>query len=548
MQEGRLDYWLKLFIIFSAYFITARIGLSIDAVSGFATLVWPPAGIALAALLIWGKNYWPAVALGALTANLLNGAPLLVGVGISTGNTLEALLGAYLLTRFVGFNRSLERVNDVLGLVLLAGLVSTSVAATIGTTSLYIGDIVTAETYNPTWIAWWVGDILGVLIVAPLILVWKGQILRALKSELLIKAIIIAICLIIASVLIIKASFWVDAEPFTFTYLIYPFLIWLALRFGQRGNVSAVFVVSVVAIWSTIMDFDTISGQKLSQTLLLFQIFMGITAATFMTMAAVVAEHERSLKHQQRLIQKAAILKKQRARLMDLNQAKDEFIGLASHQLRTPATGVKQYVGMLLDNYAGKLMRPQRAILRKAYDCNEREIQIINELLAIAQIDAGDISLNIEKFDLTQLVSDVLESHSVFLKSRRQTVSLKHAKRNFFVLADKARLKMVIENIIDNASKYSPKKSHIEIIINKYDGIFSIAVRDDGVGIAKKDISKLFKKFSRVDNPFSLDVGGSGLGLYLAKKIMTLHGGTIDVSSQVGQGSVFTIALPLKSR
>jgi integral membrane sensor domain MASE1 len=213
MKEGRLDYGVKLLVIFAAYFINAQIGLSIDAVSGFATLVWPPAGIALASLLIWGRHYWPAIALGALTANLLNGAPLPVGLGISVGNTLEALLGAYLLTRFVGFNRSLERVIDVLGLVLLAGLASTSVAATIGTTSLYLGDIVTSETYNSTWVAWWVGDILGVLIVAPLILVWKGHISRALKSPLLLRSIIITVCLIAASALIIKASFWVGAEP-----------------------------------------------------------------------------------------------------------------------------------------------------------------------------------------------------------------------------------------------------------------------------------------------------------------------------------------------
>src|SRR4030095_9871766 len=131
-MSGRLKYASKLAILIIAYFVTARIGLSLDAVGGFATLVWPPSGIALAALLIFGYRYWPGITIAAFLVNLVTGAPPLVALGIAVGNTLEPLLGAYLLNRFTGLHHSLDRLKDVIGLVVFAAIVSTSVSATIG--------------------------------------------------------------------------------------------------------------------------------------------------------------------------------------------------------------------------------------------------------------------------------------------------------------------------------------------------------------------------------------------------------------------------------
>ena len=125
-----------------------------DAVSGFATLVWPPSGLSLAALLIFGPRLWPGVFAGAFIANLLTGAPLLVALGLGTGNTLEAVLAVYALRRIPGFEESLERVVDVVGLILLAAALSTMVSATIGVLSLHLGGIVSAGQLGETWRAW----------------------------------------------------------------------------------------------------------------------------------------------------------------------------------------------------------------------------------------------------------------------------------------------------------------------------------------------------------------------------------------------------------
>src|SRR5881396_1152955 len=127
-----MSYVIRVGTLFVVYFSTAKLGLMMDAVSGFATLVWPPTGISLAALLLFGYRYWPAVLVGALATNLLAGAPALVALAIAAGNTLEALAGTYTLRRIPGFRTQLDRVRDVIAFLVLAALASTAVSATIG--------------------------------------------------------------------------------------------------------------------------------------------------------------------------------------------------------------------------------------------------------------------------------------------------------------------------------------------------------------------------------------------------------------------------------
>ncbi|HEV7952132.1 MAG TPA: HAMP domain-containing sensor histidine kinase, partial [Candidatus Saccharimonadales bacterium] len=234
----------------------------------------------------------------------------------------------------------------------------------------------------------------------------------------------------------------------------------------------------------------------------------------------------------------------QRLQLLALNQSKDEFISLASHQLRTPATGVKQYVAMALDGYGGEISDHLRLLLERAYESNERQLTIVNDLLKVAQIDAGNVKLQKEPLDIVELVSVILRDNALKFSERDQHVVYTHTQPTIHVSADKDRLRMVIENIIDNASKYTPLGKSITIRIRQLKTKATISVKDTGVGIEQKDIDKIFDKFVRVDNPLSTRVGGTGLGLYWAERIVTLHDGTISVKSEIEEGSTFTITLP----
>lgn len=230
--------------------------------------------------------------------------------------------------------------------------------------------------------------------------------------------------------------------------------------------------------------------------------------------------------------------------LIDLNRSKDEFISIASHQLRTPATGVKQYVGMLLEGFMGEIPENQRAVLQKAYQSNERQLRIVADLLKVAQVDAGKVKLRKANVNLNDLVGDIIkEQHDTYVR-RHQTIMYTPAEAAAKARVDHDAIRMVIENIIDNASKYSLSDTQVNVVIKTSDDAVTIEVRDEGVGIAREDQTRLFEKFSRIDNPLSTKVGGTGLGLYWAKKIIDLHDGTIEYESAAGSGTTFRICLP----
>ena len=235
---------------------------------------------------------------------------------------------------------------------------------------------------------------------------------------------------------------------------------------------------------------------------------------------------------------------RQRRELIELNHAKDEFISLASHQLRTPATGVKQYLGIVLDGFAGNVTEAQRSFLKKASESNERQLAVINDLLKVAQIDSGEVKLQKETIDVRELLTDVLgEQYSKFATRNQQLVYAK-PRQAVNVDADRTKLRMVLENIIDNASKYTPEGKSISVQLTRAKSYVKISVKDEGVGIAKADKDKVFQKFIRLDNQMSTEVGGTGLGLYWVKRVVELHDGTIAVSSRVSRGSTFSITMP----
>lgn len=545
MRSERGAYFLKLSLLFAVYFITARLGLSLDAVSGFATVVWPPTGIALASLLFLGYRYWPAITAAAFLVNLVTGASWAVALGISAGNTLEALLGAYLLNRFIKINLSLDRLKDVLGLIFLAAILSTVVSATIGTSSLFIGDVITSSTYDETWIAWWVGDVLGALVVAPFLMVWGLRLRQKVSFPQLLPIVIPFLILILTTLFVFLGLPKLGVESFPFAYLVLPPMVWITLRFDQPGSVTATFIASFIAIFGTVVGHKS-DGDSLGENLLLIQSFIGVTAFTFMVMAAIVSEREQTLKKKQQLLQRTALLAKERSRLKALNRAKDDFIAIASHQLRTPASGVKQYLGMLLENYAGKLTKKQRSYIETAYSNNERQIKVINDLLRVAQIDAGKLPLQKKNCNLAQLVSSIAQQQAEEFAKRNQKLVFTTEKKRIIAPADKDLLRMVIENIIDNAGKYSSDDGEITIHASQSGKEIQLKVTDAGIGIAKKDQRRMFQKFSRVNNANSTFVDGSGLGLYWAKKIIDLHGGKITIKSELDKGSTFTLSLPAK--
>jgi signal transduction histidine kinase len=219
-------------------------------------------------------------------------------------------------------------------------------------------------------------------------------------------------------------------------------------------------------------------------------------------------------------------------------------LSLASHQLRTPASNVKQYLGLLLEGYLGKLKPEQKEALEVANRNNEIGINIINDLLGVAKLDLNKIHLKKRDANIYSLVKEVVQEYRPQLKERKQTAKFEKVHTKAEANIDIYYLKSVFENLIDNASKYSPKKSRILIRVEENSKKIIVSIKDQGVGIKKSEKSKLFKKFSRIPGEGSSNVEGSGLGLYWVKQIVELHQGRIYVKSRYGRGSTFIVELP----
>ena len=286
-MNNRNRYVAMVLCLAAVYYGAAELGLSLAFETPSVSAVWAPTGIALAALVLFGLRYWPGVALGALLANAWTGVPLLAVLGITAGNTLEALVGAYLLVRLTDFRPSLERVTDVVWLVTLGAVLSTMVSATIGTGSLLAAGEIEGGDFGSVWRTWWLGDMGGDLLIAPALMVAFTHWPYARLPGGLVEAVALA-----AGIAATVAFGFTREEPLTF--LLLPLPILAAFRFRQPGAVGASLITAAIAIPLTEDMQGPFAGFAPDDRLLLAQLFVGIVCLTTLALAAVISERQRA--------------------------------------------------------------------------------------------------------------------------------------------------------------------------------------------------------------------------------------------------------------
>jgi len=325
----------QLALVAVAYFAAARAGLALATVADQVTIVWPSAGIALGALVLFGYRAWPAVTVGAFLANAAH-APAATAGAIAIGNTLEALAGAWMLRRLAGFDAALERVKDVLGLLVLAAGLSTTVSATVGVTTLCATGVRPWSDYSLLWGVWWMGDAMGDLVVAPLLLTWAGW--RRLPWGPWRVPEVVAL---VGGVLAVSVS--VFAEPYALVghpamaYALFPFMIWAALRFGPPVAALATALASALAVQGTVLGYGPYQAATVLESLILVQLFMAVVATTTLVLAAVTTERaraENSVRQGYALLRAvidgttdAVFVKDREGRYLMINGAGAEFLG-----------------------------------------------------------------------------------------------------------------------------------------------------------------------------------------------------------------------------
>jgi signal transduction histidine kinase len=271
-------------VVVAGYYATASLGLELSVAHGVITPVWPPAGIALASLLLLGPRLWPAVTIGAFLSNVTHDASPAVAAAIAAGNTLEALVG-YALLRRTGFRLGLDRARDVLALTVLAGFVSTAIAATVGVTALAVAGAPAASPFGSAWALWFLGDAMGVLLVTPVILVWAVRPGRWPTRERALEAVVLLVLLAGTSAAVFLGGLW------RYPYPLFPLLVWATLRFHQRGAATGSFVVASMAVAGAVSGQSPL-GENATTAVQILQGLLAFVAVSLLALGATLSERD----------------------------------------------------------------------------------------------------------------------------------------------------------------------------------------------------------------------------------------------------------------
>ncbi len=677
--------------VFAVYVLAGKLGLAFASLHASATPVWPPAGIALAALLLFGTRVWPAVFLGAFVVNVTTAGSALTSLGIAGGNTLEALLGAYLVRRFARGAAAFERTQEIFKVAALAAVGSTAVSATIGVASLVLTGYAAWTAAGWIWLTWWLGDASGILLVTPLIVLWgrpsSDQRLRDRRVEVTaLFAVVVATAVLVFGGMLPEG--W-RRLPTAFVSI--PPLLWAAYRFGPRATSTALCALFAVAVAGTLSGWGPFAAYPPSVSLPLVQAFLAMMALTALPLAAVVSERRRADERNRvladiarsisasldidtvlqriaegartlcgsetaaiflrddgamvprarvgpwpagddgpginageglaglvmqtrrpmrtsscqtdprvqpamrafaeqtgtvalmvvpiltakevagllyisnrsarpfgdddeaisvRLAEQAAITIQNarlyaregaaRAEAEAANRSKDEFLAMLSHELRNPLGAISSAIQVLDRVGDPSLAARARVIIARQ---TQHLSRLVEDLLDVSRAVTGKIVVRREVVDLAAVAERAVAGLADRHAARAGDVSL--AARSVRVLGDAVRLEQVINNLVENALKYTPSGGRVSVSVQERDGAAVLAVEDSGVGIAAELLPHVFDLFVQADRSLDRTAGGLGIGLTLVRHIVELHGGTVEASSAgVGRGSRFTVRLP----
>jgi signal transduction histidine kinase len=515
------------------YFIAGKLALRLAFLHASASPVWPPAGIALAALLVLGFRVWPAIFVGAFLVNLTTLGNILTSLGIASGNTLEALCGAWLVNRFAGGARVFDRPQDVFKFA-LAALIGTTVSPTFGVSSLAVGGFAQWSSYWPIWLTWWLGDASGVLVIAPLLLLWSMRATqRTWNQKQVLEVSVLLLLLVVLAETVFGGWLPISARNYPISFICGPIVIWTAFRFTPRETATGIFILSAIAIWGTLHGFGPFILQSENQSLLMLQSWTAALTITAMAIAAAITERNRT----------QVALEQQKDAVEAANRTKDNFLAMLSHELRTPLTPVMAALDTLeADGSRSSGSKNSLAMIRRNV---ELESQLIDDLLDLTRIAKDKLQLRFGPLDSHEVINNVVEICRPQAQARNLTLQLNLCAGTHHVLGDAAKYQQIVWNLLKNAVKFTAENGEITISSsNPEPQLLAIAVHDTGIGIEPEVMNRIFDPFEQGERAFQRRYGGLGLGLAISKSLAQAHGGTLIAHSEGhDRGSTFILTM-----
>lgn len=523
---------LELGLLGCLYLVAGKLGLSVAVVHPNASAVWAPTGIAIAALLWRGPRLWPAIFVAAFLVNLTTAGSIGTSLGVASGNTLEGLIAAWLVTRFAGGRHAFERASSTFRFAVLAGIVSTAASATVGVTSLAAGGYARWAEFGSIWLTWWLGDMGGALVVTPLLLLWiRDRHLRWTRAQAL-EACALALALVAVGAVVFGSRFPAGATGHPLAFICMPLLVWAAFRFDPRVASAAIAVLAAVAVASTLRATGSPGRWELNASLVLLQVFMGVAAVTTLALAAVIAE--------QRRVEDAA-----RAAAEELRGTVTEmeaFSHSISHDLRSPVGAVLNYSAVIEQDFGGRLDGECVRLLRRIRASAQSAAGLLDQLVQLGWVDREGGSAR--SVDMTSLAREV---HGEIVAAGEELGDIRFELGELPpAWGSPALLRCVFRNLFSNAVKYTRGRGERRIQVGGAVGHCenTYCVVDNGIGFDPEFRDAVFHPFRRL--AAAREVEGSGLGLAIVAKIIRRHRGRIWAESDGRNGAGFFFTLPRK--
>lgn len=526
------------------YLVTGLVSLGLSANDGLASMVWPPAGIALATVLLFGNRFLPAIWLGAFIVVSVTSDSLVIALLSASGTTLGAWLARSALARLTPLDTLFDGMRSTLLFLFSAALIYPATSALV---SAIAQTLVTSLQGNATGLfgtlgIWFFGDLMGILGLTPLLYL-IGQHLQEHRvgARASFRDNHAEQILLVAVTTLVGATLYLLPRNIT-THLLYlPFLLvlWAALRLPLIQALSLNLLVAAVSICGTLQDFaDAPASAQLLNELAFLYLFLMTQSTTVLLVAGVVRDREKTAEQ---------LLAAQRA-AEAASQQKSQFLTNISHEIRTPLNGIIGVTGLMLPDAHDDKQREQ---LRIVQNSAESLLKLLNDLLDHARIEAGKLHIEMQTFSLQQLLRDInglFESQAEAKGLRLRTQLAGDLPQ--YVVSDEVRIRQILVNLLGNALKFT-EHGNIALSVTRvrdHAGCCDVqfSIEDTGIGIPADALERVFEPFTQADQSTARLYGGSGLGLTISRQLCEQLGGTLALHSTVGKGTRVVIQLPLR--
>ena len=527
-----IPFLIRLAGVTFLYALAATGGLKYAVVGSTVTLVWAPSGIALAALLAFGYRMAFGVALAAFLANAWSGLPLVAAAGVAFGNTLEALAGTFFLIRLAGFRNALDRRRDVFALILLAALGATMLSATLGVATLAAGGSVPLADYPTVWLKWWLGDMMGILVATPPLLVWLSRTRPSLTLPKAVEAACLFAALMLVSWIIFGAPELAGHGYYLASLAVFPFIIWGALRFEQWGASLVTVVVALLAIWGTTRSTGPFVNGEPVDNLVRWCAFAIVVAVTGLLLAASVAEQRRAQAElrisydalEQRVMERTRDLAESNAELRhemaERRRLEIALIGVSEEQQQTLGRELHDGLGQHLTSLAlfGAALQQQLAAREQPEAAVARQIVgMVNQATDMTRAMArGLYPAELEFAGLAAALEQLAEQ----TRSLQGMACVFHAGAGVQVQDRLIAINLyrIAQEAVNNAVKYSQARCLTMALLREGDTT-TLNIRDDGIGMNLANNSNQ-----------------QGLGMHSMRYRASLLGGKLEIANGMPGG------------